>query len=84
MTDHRAVPVATLQPMIAAAWVNGRSSRTLTTSAAGQTTSSENVPIRAIWLTGSPFSLTRAVPSCMRQRGVSLCPMHSTVCPEEQ
>ena len=53
-------------------------------TSAGQTTSSENVPMRAIWLTGSPFSLTRAVPSCMRQRGVSLCPMHSTVWPEEQ
>ena len=44
----------------------------------------EKVPIRAIWLTGSPFSLTRVEPSCMRQRGESLWPMHSTVCPEEQ
>ena len=25
--------------------------------------------MRAIWLTGSPLSFTRAVPSCMRQRG---------------
>src|ERR1700722_3312456 len=54
-------PVATLQPMIAA-WVNGRSSRILITCSAGQTTHSENVPIRAIWLTGSPLSLTRVVP----------------------
>ena len=62
----------------------GRSGRILTTCSAGQTTSSENVPIRAIWLTGSPFSLTRAEPSCICQRGESLWPMHSTVRPEEQ
>ena len=77
------MPVATLQPMIAA-WVNGRSGRILTTCSAGQTTSSAKVPIRAIWLTGSPLSLTRAVPSCISQRGESLWPMHSTVGPDEQ
>src|SRR5260370_1147802 len=49
-----------------AAWVNGRSSRTLTTCSAGQTTSSENVPMRAIWVTGSPFRLARAAPPPQR------------------
>ena len=73
-------PVATLQPMMAAC-VHGRSLRTDTTCSAGHTTYSENVPMRAIWLTGSPLSFTRAVPSCMRQRGVSLWPMHRTVRP---
>ena len=76
-------PVATLQPMMAAC-VQGRSLRTVTTCSAGQTTYSLNVPMRAIWLTGSPLSFTRAVPSCMRQRGVSLWPEHSTVRPREQ
>ena len=76
-------PVATLQPMMAAC-VHGRSLRTGTTCSAGHTDYSENVPMRAIWLTGSPLSFTRAVPSCMRQRGVSLWPMHSTVRPLEQ
>ena len=76
-------PVATLQPMMAAC-VQGRSRRTVTTCSAGHTTYSEKVPMRAIWFTGSPLSLTRAVPSCMRQRGVSLWPVHSTVRPFEQ
>ena len=52
-------PVATLQPMMAAC-VHGRSLRTDTTCSAGHTTYSENVPMRAIWLTGSPLSFTRA------------------------
>jgi hypothetical protein len=73
----------TLQPMIVAC-VNGRSSRTLISCSAGQTTNSENVPIRAIWLTGSPLSLTRVVPSCITQCGVSLWPTHRTVRPDEQ
>jgi hypothetical protein len=70
-------PVATLQPMMAAC-VQGRSLRTETTCSAGHTTNSENVPMRAIWLTGSPFSFTRAVPSCMRQRALSSWPLQIT------
>ena len=76
-------PVATLQPMMAAC-VHGRSLRTETTCSAGHTTNSENVPIRAIWLTGSPLSFTRVVSSCMRQRWLSLWPLQSTERPLEQ
>ena len=53
-------------------------------AAYGATLRPENVPIRAIWLIGSPLSLTRAVPSYISQRGVSLWPMHRTVRPDEQ
>ena len=76
-------PVATLQPMMAA-YVQGRSWRIGTSCSAGQTTYSEKVPMRAMTLTGSPLSFTRELPSCMRQRGVSLWPMQSTVRPCEQ
>ena len=76
-------PVATLQPMMAAC-VHGRSLRTETTCSAGHTTYSENVPMRAIWLTGSPLSFTRAVPSCMRQRGLSSWPLQITERPVAQ
>ncbi len=67
-----------------AACVHGRSFLTFTTWSAGHTEYSVNVPMRAMTLTGSPLSFTRAVPSCCTQRGVSLKPIHRTVRPFEQ
>ncbi|OGL00278.1 MAG: hypothetical protein A3E31_14985 [Candidatus Rokubacteria bacterium RIFCSPHIGHO2_12_FULL_73_22] len=60
-------PVGTQQP-ISAACGHGISSRIGTSISAGQTTASENVPMRAIWKMSWPLRVSRVVPSSMAQR----------------
>ena len=75
-------PVGTQQPTSAACG-HGISLRIGTSISEGQTTNSENVPIRAIWLMFWPLRVRRCEPSSMVQRAV-LCPSQRMERPSEQ